>query len=243
MAAKTESRKRPKIYIMEGNIAAGKSTLCAVLEKALSAKAFYEPVDENPYLTPFYSDQKKWAFNLQTWFLNKRMQIYSEAVEHALRTGQPVILDRSLVGDYAFGLVNFQSGNMSKESFYAYQAVWECGLGMLKRFPPTKVIYLDVGPTECRRRICEVRCREYEMDITEEYLANIRMAYTKALDWSERKSGLPMNVLRLDWSQFGGEDGADKLIDTLRKASVPSTYTPSDKAVVFECTRPALFSR
>lgn len=243
MAARTETTKSPKIIILEGNIAAGKSTLCALLERKLSAKAFYEPVEENPYLGLFYENPKKWAFNLQTWFLNKRMQIYSEAVEYALRTGQPVIIDRSAVGDYAFGLVNFESGNMSKTSFYAYQAVWECGLGMLRRFPPTAVVYLDVGATECRRRIREVRCREFEMGIPEDYLRRLGKAYQKVLEWSERKSGLSLRIIRLDWSLFGGEDGAIKLVRDLSEAAAPSTYTPAENAVVLECTHPALFAR
>lgn len=57
-----------------GNIGSGKTTLTNMLAKRYGWKAHYEPVDNNPYLEDYYHDMKRWAFNLQIFFLNKRFK-------------------------------------------------------------------------------------------------------------------------------------------------------------------------
>ncbi|RZK23562.1 MAG: ATP-binding cassette domain-containing protein, partial [Flavobacterium sp.] len=57
-----------------GNIGAGKTTLTGLLAKHYNWEALYEAVDNNPYLEDFYSDMKRWSFNLQIYFLNSRFQ-------------------------------------------------------------------------------------------------------------------------------------------------------------------------
>ena len=58
-----------------GNIGAGKTTLTGLLAKHYGWEALYEEVDDNPYLEDFYSDMKRWSFNLQIYFLNNRFQL------------------------------------------------------------------------------------------------------------------------------------------------------------------------
>ena len=55
-----------------GNIGAGKTTLTELLAKNYGLEPLYEAVDNNPYLEDFYSDMKRWSFNLQIYFLNSR---------------------------------------------------------------------------------------------------------------------------------------------------------------------------
>ena len=57
-----------------GNIGAGKTTLTNLLAKHYGWEALYEAVDNNPYLEDFYSDMKRWSFNLQIYFLNSRLK-------------------------------------------------------------------------------------------------------------------------------------------------------------------------
>ena len=58
-----------------GNIGAGKTTLTELLAKHYHWEPQYEAVDDNPYLEDFYQDMKRWAFNLQIYFLNSRFKI------------------------------------------------------------------------------------------------------------------------------------------------------------------------
>ncbi len=52
-----------------GNIGAGKTTLTELLAKNYGWSPLFEAVDNNPYLEDFYSDMKRWSFNLQIYFL------------------------------------------------------------------------------------------------------------------------------------------------------------------------------
>jgi len=54
-----------KFIVVAGNIGAGKSTLVELLSRELQLTPFYEPVSENPYLSDFYDDMKRWAFQSQ----------------------------------------------------------------------------------------------------------------------------------------------------------------------------------
>ena len=61
--------KKPKHIAIAGNIGAGKTTLTELLAKHYRWEPQYEAVDDNPYLEDFYQDMKRWAFNLQIYFL------------------------------------------------------------------------------------------------------------------------------------------------------------------------------
>ncbi|RYE58155.1 MAG: ATP-binding cassette domain-containing protein, partial [Sphingobacteriales bacterium] len=78
-----------------GNIGAGKTTLTGLLAKNYGWEALYEAVDNNPYLEDFYSDMKRWSFNLQIYFLNSRFQQIVE-IETNKRN---VIQDRTIYED------------------------------------------------------------------------------------------------------------------------------------------------
>ena len=51
-----------------GNIGAGKTTLAEKLAEHYGWEVYYEAVDGNPYLAPFYTDMAKWSFHLQIFF-------------------------------------------------------------------------------------------------------------------------------------------------------------------------------
>jgi deoxyadenosine/deoxycytidine kinase len=45
-------------YAVAGNIGAGKSSLTTLLAKHYNWRAYYESVDDNPYLSDFYEDMR-----------------------------------------------------------------------------------------------------------------------------------------------------------------------------------------
>ena len=57
-----------------GNIGSGKTTLTEKLAKHYGWNPLYESVDDNPYLRDFYQDMTKWAFHVQIYFLNSRLE-------------------------------------------------------------------------------------------------------------------------------------------------------------------------
>ena len=97
----------PSLIVVEGNISAGKTTLCEKLGYEMeSTKVFKEPVSTNPYLTKFYAEPKKYALIMQLWLLRQRFETYLEAMRHVAETGESVVLDRSLFSDWVFAEKN-----------------------------------------------------------------------------------------------------------------------------------------
>src|SRR5665648_168605 len=84
-----------KFIIVSGNIGCGKSSLTDLLSKRLGWKAYYEVVENNPYLEDFYGDMKKWSFHLQIFFLSKRFCHHQEI----LKNPASVVQDRSIYED------------------------------------------------------------------------------------------------------------------------------------------------
>lgn len=65
-----------RLIIVEGNISAGKSTLCRMLSDELNYALFLEPTVENPFLDRFYKEPRKFALPMQLWLLKQRYITY-----------------------------------------------------------------------------------------------------------------------------------------------------------------------
>jgi deoxyadenosine/deoxycytidine kinase len=63
-----------KHVAVAGNIGAGKTTLTEMLGRHFGWEVHYENTENNPYLSDFYMDMKRWSFNLQVFFLSSRYQ-------------------------------------------------------------------------------------------------------------------------------------------------------------------------
>ena len=65
---------------IEGNIGAGKTTLCELLAKVLGSELILERFEENPFLERFYEDQKSHAFSVELAFVADRFKQLREAL-------------------------------------------------------------------------------------------------------------------------------------------------------------------
>ena len=63
-----------------GNIGSGKSSLTRLLSRPRGGRPMYESVEDNPYLSDFYKDMRRWSFQLQVYFLSNRFR--SPQVDH-----------------------------------------------------------------------------------------------------------------------------------------------------------------
>lgn len=113
--AEASHRFRPLIWV-EGIIGAGKSTFSREIAKRLQLRLIEEPVEDNPYLGPFYQDPKTHAFGMQVFLLHRRYAIQQLASLEATGVGgyQGAIIDRSLSGDRVFAKLHLQEGNISE---------------------------------------------------------------------------------------------------------------------------------
>ena len=193
---------KPNIWV-EGNIASGKSRLTGQLEKLLGFRSFPEPVADKGYLELFYADPKRWAFSIQVEMLRRRWDIHRLAMLEC-RAGSyaGTILDRGLPGDRVFAWMHHQAGNLHSLEWATYEALYSEFMSV-PHMQPTVLVYLDVSPERCLRRIRR-RARPSEERITLDYLSALGEAYRRMLDeieggrhaWSRG-----LQILRIAWSE------------------------------------------
>jgi len=156
-----------------GNIGAGKTTLTEMLAKNYGWEPVFETVDNNPYLEDFYSDMKRWSFNLQIYFLNTR---YRQIID-IQASGQNIIQDRTIYEDaYIFAENLHDMGLMTTRDYQNYQSIFDNMTAYIK--PPDLLIYLKATVPTLVNNI-QRRGREYETGIRLDYLSKLNEKYQK----------------------------------------------------------------
>lgn len=167
-------KKQLKHIAVAGNIGAGKTTLSELLAKHYGWQAMYEDTTDNPYLSDFYTDMQRWAFNLQIYFLNSRYQQVLQIREG----GQTVIQDRTIYEDaYIFAPNLHEMGLMSERDFSNYSQLFETMSSQVEG--PDLLIYLRSSIPTLVQHIAS-RGREYEGSMSLDYLKRLNQKYE---DW------------------------------------------------------------
>ena len=176
-----------------GNIGSGKTSLAALLAKHYGWQAHFEEVDNNPYLSDFYEDMKRWSFNLQVYFLNSRFSQIMKIRE----SEKTVVQDRTIYEDaYIFATNLFDMGLMSDRDFRTYLSLFELMTRLIQ--PPDLLIYLRASVPTLFRQI-GLRGRSYEAGIRLDYLSSLNEKYEAwMLNYKEGKL-LTINVDELDF--------------------------------------------
>ena len=163
----------PKIkhVAIAGNIGAGKTTLTALLSKHFGWDVHYESADDNPYLSDFYEDMQRWAFNLQIYFLNSRYQ----QILKILNGDRTVIQDRTIYEDaYIFAPNLHDMGLMPTRDFQNYFQLFKTMSSQIQ--PPDLLIYLRASIPTLVSHIHE-RGRDYEGSMSLDYLKRLNERY------------------------------------------------------------------
>jgi len=159
-----------------GNIGAGKTTLTELLAKNYGWEPLYEAVDNNPYLEDFYSDMKRWSFNLQIYFLNNRFQQIIEIK----KSSRNIIQDRTIYEDaFIFAENLHDMGLMTSRDYENYRAIFDNITSFIK--PPDLLVYLKASVPTLVNNI-QRRGREYESGIRIDYLSKLNEKYQKWID-------------------------------------------------------------
>lgn len=154
-----------------GNIGSGKTTLTTLLAKRYGWIPRYEPVDNNPYLADFYADMKRWAFNTQIYFLNKR---FKEVVEIS-RSDETIIQDRTIFEDARIFAPNLHAqGMMSDRDFENYTDLFDLMISLVKL--PDLMIYIRSTIPNLVAQI-QKRGRDFEQSIRLDYLEGLNALY------------------------------------------------------------------
>jgi hypothetical protein len=154
-----------------GNIGSGKSSLTRLLSQAMGWQAMYESVEDNPYLSDFYRDMRRWSFQLQVYFLSNRFRNHKAITEGTAS----VILDRVIYEDAEIFARNlFEIGNMEERDYRNYVALYDVMTEYLH--PPDLLVYLRADVGTLLRQIA-LRGRDFEQSIKREYLEQLNRHY------------------------------------------------------------------
>jgi len=177
-----------------GNIGAGKTTLTELLAKNYGWQPQYESVENNPYLEDFYSDMKRWSFNLQIFFLNSRFQQIMEIQKSKAN----IIQDRTIYEDAFIFAANLRDMDLMTERDYEnYRKIFDNITSFIK--PPDLLIYLKASVPTLVSNI-QRRGREYEIGIRLDYLSKLNEKYSKWIQGYNSGKLLILDKDKLDFA-------------------------------------------
>lgn len=158
------------MYIaIEGVIGVGKTTLARLLQPTFEAEVLLEIFEENPFLSDFYADRARYAFQTQIFFLLSRYHQQNNSVPKIL------LEKKSLIADYTFAKDALFAGiNLKGDELDMYHKVHEA-LG--EKIPkPDLLVYLQASTDTLMNRIA-FRDRPYERKMERAYINELNKAY------------------------------------------------------------------
>lgn len=168
---------------IEGNIGSGKTTLATMLANEMDARLVLEQFADNPFLPKFYSDPEKHAFPLELFFMAERYHQLKNLKEQDLFKPQ-------IVSDYFFVKSKlFAQNNLKKDEMQLFNRLFDIMLSSLSK--PDLLVYLYSDVERLQQNI-KNRGRDFEQNISDEYLQNIQDKY---LDFLRKQSDFPVLLL------------------------------------------------
>ena len=202
--AETLPMDPPRSIVVEGPIGVGKTTLARYLADELDARLLLEP-EENPFLDRFYSNQRKYAFQTQTFFLLSR---YRQQEELA----QPDLFRRSTISDYLFAKDRiFASLTLEENEFALYDRIYSLLDARVSR--PDLVVYLQARPEVLMERI---RRKDPKTLIAYPYLEELSTAYNQFFFRYSESALLVVNTSEIDFES--NEEDRESLIREIKAA-------------------------
>ena len=188
-----------------GNIGVGKTTLCEKLAEIFSLEPIYESVIDNPYLSDFYDDMDRWSFNLQVYFLYHRFS--SQIKLSNIKKG--FIQDRTIYEDKEIFARNLRDHNyMSDRDWSTYKNLFDNMVQFIRE--PNLIIYLKANTDNLISRI-KNRDRDFEKDISPEYIHSLNVYYNKWISKIDDEK-----VLIIDTNNFNIFTDLDRLDEIIQ---------------------------
>lgn len=158
------------MYIaIEGVIGVGKTTLARLLQPAFNAALLLEVFEENPFLSDFYADRERYAFQTQVFFLLSRYHQQRSAVGELLAKQGGLFSDYTFEKDALFARINL-TGDELEMYYRVHDALAE------KIIRPDLILYLRASTDTLMARIA-FRDRPYERNMERDYINQLNLTY------------------------------------------------------------------
>ena len=154
---------------IEGVIGVGKTTLARLLQPSFNAEVILEVFEENPFLSDFYSDRERYAFQTQIFFLLSRYHQQRRTVHEIINTGKNLFADYTFAKDALFARINLKGDELDM-----YYKVHEALAEKIEK--PDLLVYLQATTDTLMQRIA-LRDRPYERQMERSYINELNIAY------------------------------------------------------------------
>lgn len=158
-----------RYLVIEGNIGAGKTSLSKLIAERKKGKLFLEQYAENPFLPKFYENPERYSFPLELSFLADRYNQLKNSISSF------DLFNELIVSDYFFmkSLI-FSAHTLQEDEYKLYRQLFDIIYSTLPK--PDLYVYLHKNTDLLLKNISK-RGREYEKNITAEYLKGIENGY------------------------------------------------------------------
>lgn len=199
---------------IEGNIGAGKTTLCQMLARDFGYRLLLEEFADNPFLPHFYKNPERYAFPVELFFMTERHKQLQEELS------QRDLFQQAIVADYIFfKTLLFARNNLKEEEYRLFQRLFNILNASAPR--PELLVYLHRSVDNLIGNIRQ-RGREYEQDISAEYLQQIQQAY---FDFFKSNENLPILIIDIEEVDFLRKPAHyHQLLDCLRRPYEPGVH-------------------
>lgn len=205
-------------FAIEGVIGVGKTTLARLLQPAFNADLQLEVFEENPFLSSFYSDRARYAFQTQIFFLLSRYHQQRRNIPTLLAEGKNLISDYTFEKDALFARINLKGDELEM-----YNRVHEALAEKISL--PNLLVYLRAGTEVLMQRIA-FRDRSYERQMETGYIDELNHAYDDFFMKSIQKiPGLVIETNNLNYVQ--SKDDLCWVEDRIREALANPPLQPS----------------
>lgn len=173
-----------RIYCIDGNIGAGKTTILNEL-KLKGFCVFEEDLSQwGELLRRFYLEPKRWMCTLQTAILHSMNQQYTKLIDietsieksfeiEKNRAAEAIVfIERSPQSSMIFVKNGVKQGFLDNEEANVIKNIYD-----VLHWTPDKVFYLNTDLDVCFERM-KKRGRECEKNVTKEYLQFIQIEYS-----------------------------------------------------------------
>jgi len=186
--------------VVEGPIGVGKSTLAMRLASHIGATTMLEQPSANPFLQRFQQDSKRYALQMQLFFLFQRLDQLRELAQPDF-FGSRVVSDYLLEKDPLFAQMN-----LADDEYKLYSQIFTATAAQIAA--PDLVIYLHASPEALIARL-KKRGNDADRRVGEGYLGLLTERYAQ---FFYHYNAAPVMIVNAESLDFANSDDDFKLL-------------------------------